>query len=75
MVCKTNDKEFIEIQIFQWLFTLTCGMLSCCKEVEHMNNALKKFYCGFQLAWELAYELNHFETDRHPFPAEAERDA
>ena len=35
MVCKTNDKEFIEIQIFQWLFTLTCGMLSCCKEVEH----------------------------------------
>ena len=99
-------------------------MLSCCKEAEHMNNALKKFYyrfytplpmaeseqeietchqqlierlekperklvlrimdaqnliaeersmhsflCGFQLAWELAYELNHFETDRHPFPA------
>ena len=122
MVCKTNDKAFIEIQIFQWLFMLTCGMLSCCKEVEHMNNALKKFYyrfytplpmaeseqeietchqqlierlekperklvlrimdaqnliteersmdsflCGFQLAWELAYELNHFETNRHPF--------
>ena len=36
MVCKTNDKAFIEIQIFQWLFTLTCGMVSCYKEVEHM---------------------------------------
>ena len=35
MVCKTNDKAFIEIQIFQWLFTLTCGMVSCYKEVEH----------------------------------------
>lgn len=130
MVCKTNDKAFIEIEIFQWLFTPTCGMVSCYKEVEHMNNALKKFYyrfytplpmteseqeiedchqqlierlekperklvlrimdaqnliteersmdsflCAFQLAWELAYELNHFETDRHPFPKEAERDA
>ena len=106
-------------------------MVSCYKEVEHMNNALKKFYygfytplpmaeleqeiedchqqlierlekperklvlrimdaqnliteersmdsflCGFQLAWELAYELNHFEMNRHPSPAEeAEMDA
>lgn len=131
MVCKTNDKAFIEIQIFQWLFTLTCGMVSCYKEVAHMNNTLKKFYygfytplpmaefeqeiedchqqlierlekperklvlriidaqnlitaersmdsflCGFQLAWELAYELNHLEIDRHPSPAEeAEMDA
>lgn len=34
------------------------------------------FLCGFQLAWELAYELNHLETDRHSFPVEeAERDA
>ena len=42
MVCKTNDKAFIEIEIFLWLFTPTCGMVSCYKEVEHMNNALKK---------------------------------
>ena len=37
---------------------------------------MDSFLCGFKLVWELAYELNHFETDRHPFPAEeAERDA
>ena len=40
------------------------------------GRSLDSFLCGFKLAWELAYELNHFETDRHPFPAEeAERDA
>ena len=40
------------------------------------ERSLDSFLCGFKLAWELAYELNHFETDRHPFPAEeAERDA
>ena len=40
------------------------------------GRSMDRFYCGFKLAWELAYELNHFETDRHPFPAEeAERDA
>ena len=39
------------------------------------ERSMHSFLCGFQLAWELAYELNHFETDRHPFPAEAERDA
>lgn len=40
------------------------------------GRSMDSFYCGFKLAWELAYELNHFETDRHPFPAEeAERDA
>lgn len=34
------------------------------------------FLCGFQLAWEVAYELNHFETNRHPSPAkEVEMDA
>ena len=39
------------------------------------GRSMDSFYCGFKLAWELAYELNHFETDRHPFPAEeAERD-
>lgn len=40
------------------------------------GRSMDSFYCGFKLAWELANELNHFETDRHPFPAEeAERDA
>ena len=39
------------------------------------ERSMDSFLCGFQLAWELAYELNHFETDRHPFPKEAERDA
>lgn len=39
------------------------------------ERSMDSFLCGFQLAWELAYELNHFETGRHPFPAEAERDA
>ena len=40
------------------------------------GRSMDSFYCGFKLAWELAYELNHFETDRHPFPTEeAERDA
>lgn len=40
------------------------------------ERSMDSFFCGFKLAWELAYELNHFETDRHPFPAEeAERDA
>lgn len=39
------------------------------------GRSMDSFYCGFQLAWELASELNHFETDRHSFPAEeAERD-
>ncbi len=37
--------------------------------------SLDSFLCGFKLAWELAYELNHFEMDRHPFPEkETERD-
>ena len=40
------------------------------------GRSMDSFYCGFKLAWELAYELNHFETDRHLFPAEeTERDA
>ena len=40
------------------------------------EHSMDSFFCGFKLAWELAYELNHFETDRHLFPAEeAERDA
>ncbi|MGI5988282.1 MAG: DUF6809 family protein [Dysosmobacter sp.] len=39
------------------------------------GQSMDSFYCGFKLAWELAYELNYFETDRHLFPAEeAERD-
>ena len=37
---------------------------------------LDSFPCGFKLAWELAYELNHFKMDRPPFPSEeAEKDA
>lgn len=40
------------------------------------ERSLDSFLCGFKLAWELAYELNHFEMDRHPFPPEeAEKDA
>ncbi|HIX91171.1 MAG TPA: hypothetical protein H9845_09850 [Candidatus Agathobaculum pullicola] len=40
------------------------------------ERSLDSFLCGFKLAWELAYELNHFEMDRHPFPEEeTERDA
>ena len=39
------------------------------------ERSVDSFLCGFKLAWELAYELNHFETDRHPFHAEeAKRD-
>ena len=34
------------------------------------ERSMDSFLCGFQLAWELAYELNHFETNRHPSPAE-----
>ena len=40
------------------------------------QRSMDSFFYGFKLAWELAYELNYFETDRHPFPAEeVERDA
>lgn len=34
------------------------------------ERSVDSFLCGFQLAWELAYELNHFETNRHPSPVE-----
>ncbi|MGN8968358.1 DUF6809 family protein [Intestinimonas sp. HCP28S3_D6] len=40
------------------------------------ERSMDSFVYGFKLAWELAYELNHFETDRHSSPAEeAERNA
>ena len=40
------------------------------------QRSVDSFICGFRLAWELAYELNHFEMDRHPSPEEkAEVDA
>ena len=40
------------------------------------ERSLDSFLCGFKLAWELAYELNHFEMDRHRFPSEGtEKDA
>ena len=40
------------------------------------QRSVDSFICGFRLAWELAYELNHFEIDRHPSPVEeAEMDA
>ena len=40
------------------------------------QRSVDSFLCGFQLAWEVAYELNHFETNRHPSPVEeAEMDA
>ena len=40
------------------------------------ERSMDHFLCGFKLAWELADELNYFETDKHPVPVEeAERDA
>lgn len=40
------------------------------------ERSVDSFICGFRLAWEMAYELNHFDTNRHPSPAEeAEMDA
>ena len=40
------------------------------------ERSVDSFLCGFKLAWELAHELNHFDTNRHPSPAEeAEMDA
>ncbi len=35
------------------------------------ERSVDSFLCGFKLAWELAYELNHFKMDRHPSPVEA----
>lgn len=34
------------------------------------QRSVDSFICGFRLAWELAYELNHLGTNRHPSPAE-----
>ena len=34
------------------------------------QRSVDSFICGFRLAWELANDLNHFEMDRHPSPAE-----
>lgn len=34
------------------------------------TRSVDSFLCGFKLAWELAYELDHFEIIRHPSPAE-----
>ena len=34
------------------------------------QRSVDSFICGFRLAWEMANELNHFETNRHPSPAE-----
>lgn len=34
------------------------------------ERSMGSFLCGFQLALEMANELNHFETDRHPSPEE-----
>ena len=40
------------------------------------ERSVDSFLCGFKLAWELTYELNHFEMDRHRFPSEGtEKDA
>ena len=40
------------------------------------ERSVDSFLCGFKLAWELAYELNHFKLDRHPSSEEeAEMDA
>ena len=43
---------------------------------ERKLRSVDSFICGFRLAWEMANELNHFETNRHPSPEEeAEMDA
>ena len=34
------------------------------------QRSVDSFICGFRLAWEMANELNHFETNRHPSPEE-----
>lgn len=34
------------------------------------TRSVDSFLCGFKLAWELAYEFDHFEIIRHPSPAE-----
>ena len=34
------------------------------------ERSVDSFLCGFKLAWELTYELNHFKMDRHPSPEE-----
>ena len=34
------------------------------------QRSVDSFICGFRLALEMAYELNHFETNRHPSPEE-----
>ena len=34
------------------------------------QRSVDSFLCGFKLAWELTYELNPFEMDRHPSPEE-----
>ena len=40
------------------------------------QRSVDSFICGFRLAWEMANELKHFETNRHPSPAkEVEMDA
>ncbi len=40
------------------------------------QRSVDSFICGFRLAWEMANELNHFDMNRHPSPAEeAEMDA
>ena len=34
------------------------------------QRSVDSFLCGFRLSWELANELHHFETNRHPSPEE-----
>ena len=34
------------------------------------QRSVDSFICGFRLAWEMANELNYFETTRHPSPEE-----
>ena len=35
-----------------------------------VQRSVDSFICGFRLALEMANELNHFETNRHPSPVE-----
>lgn len=37
------------------------------------ERSVDSFLCGVKLAWEPAYELHHFEMDRHPSPEKKRR--
>ena len=79
MVEYEQEVEACHHQLIEWLEkTERKLVLRIIDTQNHIieERSLDSFLCGFRLAWELAYELNHFEMDRHPSPVEeAEMDA